>query len=187
MHGAQNAHMAAAAAQIGFEPGANLGVAGMRISLQQRLRPHHHAGNAVTALRRLRLDEGLLDRRGLVLRAEPFERRDLLAGEQYDRRHAGKDRLAIDQHRAGAALAESAAEFGGVELELAAQHVKQRRAWIGIHVMLGIIHVELHVSSLAAWRWKRSRWPARRWLAACAKPRARRQYWCRCRSKLAWR
>src|SRR5436309_5668961 len=43
------------------------------------------------------------------------------------RRDAGTDRLAIDQHRASAALRQAAAEFGAVELEVVAQHVEQRR------------------------------------------------------------
>ena len=43
--------------------------------LQQRLRPHHHAGDAVAALRRLLGDEGLLHRAGRLDRAEPLDRR----------------------------------------------------------------------------------------------------------------
>ena len=44
------------------------------IPLQQRLRPHHHAGDAVAALRRLLLDEGALDRRRRLDGAEAFQR-----------------------------------------------------------------------------------------------------------------
>ena len=52
--------------------------------------------------------------------------------------------LAVDDHGARAALAEPAAEFRGIELEIPAQHVKQRRARIGIDVVLGAVNVELH-------------------------------------------
>jgi len=34
--------------------------------------------------------------------------------------------LAVDQHRAGAALAQAAAIFGAVQRQLAAKHIKQR-------------------------------------------------------------
>src|SRR5262249_11919596 len=75
-------------------------------------------------LRRLDFDEGTLDWRRLGRRAEPFQRRDLSLGEERNRRHTGEDRFAIDQDRAGAALAEPAAELRGVEFQLVTQHVK---------------------------------------------------------------
>ena len=77
MNGPQDAHMRAAAAKIGLEPSADLGIGGVRLFLQQRLCAHHHAGNAIAALRGLRFDEGALDRRRLRERAEPLERGDL--------------------------------------------------------------------------------------------------------------
>ena len=43
-----------------------------------------------------------------------------------DRRHARAHRLAVDQHRAGAALREPAAELRAVQLEVVAQDVEQR-------------------------------------------------------------
>ena len=60
-------------------------------------------------------------------RTEAFERRDLLAFERRDRHHARRHGLAVDEHRARAALRETAAELRGVELQRSAQHVQQRR------------------------------------------------------------
>ena len=63
----QDAHVRAAAAQVGLQRRADLGVR-RRCGLfsQQRLRPHDHAGDAVAALRGLLFDEGALHRAGLV-------------------------------------------------------------------------------------------------------------------------
>ena len=45
----------------------------------------------------------------------------------FEREHqAGKHRLAVDQHRAGAAFAELAAVLGAGEVEVLAQHLEQR-------------------------------------------------------------
>ena len=81
---------------------------------------------------------------GLSTRAEPLERRDLLALENRDGRDAGEDRLAIDHHGAGTALAEPAAELGAVEGKLVAQHVEQRRIGIGGDIMLAAVDCKLH-------------------------------------------
>ena len=132
MHGFQDAHMRAAAAEMRLERAPDLAIGRLHVLLQQRLGAHHHAGDAIAALGGLFLDEGLLDRRRLFDVAQPLERRYLTTFEQQDRRDAGKYCLAVDHHRAGAALAEAAAIFGGVELEMIAQHIEQRRIGIGI-------------------------------------------------------
>ena len=57
--------------------------------------------------------------------AEAFERRDRLAGGFTDGGHAGPHRLAVHHDRAGAALAEAAAEFRGVEPKTVPQDVEE--------------------------------------------------------------
>src|SRR5207249_4663145 len=79
------------------------------------------------ALRRLLIDEGLLQWARLVFRAEPFDRRDRPVLHRDDRQQAGVDWFAGDNDGAGTALAEAATELRTVEGELAAQRVKQRR------------------------------------------------------------
>jgi hypothetical protein len=49
-----------------------------------------------------------------------------------DGHRARKHRLAFHQHRARAALSETAAELCTVELEIRAKHVEQRRIGLGI-------------------------------------------------------
>src|SRR2546422_6265050 len=67
--------MGATAAEIVRERQPDLAVARGRVLIEERLRCHDHAVDAVATLRRLRLDERRLDRMGLCDRAEPLERR----------------------------------------------------------------------------------------------------------------
>jgi len=119
--------MRTAAAKVASERRAHVLLARSRVAVEQLFRRHNHAVDAVAALGGLLVDEGLLQRVQFAWRAEAFDRRDLASRYRADRRDAGTDRLAIDQHRASAALRQAAAEFGAVELEVVAQHVEQRR------------------------------------------------------------
>ena len=129
---------------MGLQLGANLGVRGVGILLQQRLCAHDHAWYAIAALRGLLVHEGTLQRPGMLNRAEPLECRDLLASEHLDRDDAGKHRLAIDDHGAGAALAEPAAVLGSVELEIFPQYIQQRRLRVGVDRTNPAIDLEIH-------------------------------------------
>src|SRR6202012_5523508 len=86
---------------------------------------HDHAVETIAALRGLLGDEGILDGIGVVARAEPFERYDLAADAAFNRNDAGPRRYAVNQPRAGAALAEAAAIFRSVKFEIVAQDVEQ--------------------------------------------------------------
>ena len=68
----------------------------------------------------------------LLGRAEAGQRHDLSVTDGGERRHAGARRLAVEMHRAGAALGESAAEMRVVESEIVAQGIEQRHVGIGI-------------------------------------------------------
>src|ERR1700761_7818818 len=105
--------MGPAAAEIADKSEPDVGLARVRVAVENRFGHHDHAGNAVTALRRLLAHESRLQRVGLLERPETFERDDLGLPERTDRHDAGSCRRAVDEHRAGAALTEPAAEFGG--------------------------------------------------------------------------
>ena len=66
---------------------------------------------------------------------KPFERGDLGALDRFHRRDAGSHRLPFDDHRAGSALAEAAAELGTVQFQIVAQDVEQRRRRIEVQRM----------------------------------------------------
>ena len=114
-HRGDDAIVGAAAAEIAGQRLAHVGLGRLRLAVEQFLGRHDHAVDAVAALRGLLVDEGLLQRMRLVDRAEPFDGGDLGVAERADRGDAGAHRLAVDQHRAGAALREPAAELGAVE------------------------------------------------------------------------
>ena len=84
---------------------------------------HDHAVDAVAALHGLLVDEGPLHRMWLLRCAEALQRHDPLPG--LDRRQRGdaglRTALAVDVHRASAALREPAAEARPLEREIVAQ------------------------------------------------------------------
>src|SRR4051812_22193194 len=102
--------MRAAAALETGERLANLRVVRPRVLLEQRHRGHDPAVETVAALRHLLGDEGSLHLVRLLGIADARERGDGFAAERIDRGNAGTCRLAVHQHRAGAALREPAAE-----------------------------------------------------------------------------
>src|SRR5204863_6864975 len=100
-------------------------------------------GDAVSALRRLFIDERLLHRTRIVDRAEAFDGRNLAPGERSDRGDARERGLAVDHDRACAALTQSATEFRTVQREMIAKHIQKRRRRIGIDRASLSVNVEL--------------------------------------------
>lgn len=98
-----DARITAAAADIGRHAVANIGVAGIRILLQERNRAHDLAGLAVAALDHVRIDPGELDalpdRKGV----RGLDRHHLIGPDLFDRGLARKSRLAAHMDGAGAA------------------------------------------------------------------------------------
>src|SRR5262249_14296705 len=86
------------------------------------------AGRAVTTLKRVVLDERLLQRMDVVVVRKPLDRRDRFAFVRDGEREAALCADAVDQDSAGAALAVIAPLLGAGEAELLAQEVEQRRA-----------------------------------------------------------
>ena len=134
--------MGTAAAQIAGKSEPDLGLARLLVAVEQRFGQHDHAGDAVAALRRLLLNESGLQRVRPLDGAEAFERGDLQLPERADCRDAGAHRGAVDEHHAGAALAKPAAELGGIEAKIIAQHIEQRRVRLGQHAVHRAVHPE---------------------------------------------
>ena len=121
---------------------ANLVVSRMRIDQQQCLSAHHHAGNAVAALGRLFVDEGLLQLVRLALFEQAFKRGDLARADGGDRQDAGIRRPPIDMNHARAALPEAAAKFGAVQAEFIPQDIEERRRWLRVDLLYFAIDVQ---------------------------------------------
>src|SRR5437870_4039285 len=143
LDGLDDVLVAGAAAEIALERAANLLLARRRVLVQQAHRREHHPGRAVAALQRVLLVERLLHRVELAVRGETLDRRDLRAVRLDSEHGARLDRLAVEQHRAGAARRGVAAhirarqpqavaedvdeELPGLEVELAGSPVDAER------------------------------------------------------------
>ena len=119
--------MGSAATKIGTHMAANFLFGGFGFCVEQSLRAHHHARNAITALRGFLIDEGLLQFVWLAVFHEAFGGGHLAAGDRSNREDAGESRATIHMHHAGAALTETAPEFRAVQAKIVSQNVKQRR------------------------------------------------------------
>ena len=124
--------MRATAAEIGFKRRSNFAIARLRVDLQQRMRSHHHAGDAIAALCRLLLDKRTLQRTRLRSSSEPLEGHDLPPRKPLHRHQTGKYRLAVDDDGTCPALPEAATELGGVKTQNIAQDIEQRRARVAV-------------------------------------------------------
>ena len=94
------------------------------VAPQQRLGAHQHAGRADAALRRAHRHESALQERELAAGAgKAFDGAHDAAFALADGDDARAQRLAVEQHGAGAAVAGMAADLGADEAELVAQGV----------------------------------------------------------------
>src|SRR5260370_14986997 len=135
LDGGDDALMRSAAAEVVLERLADVALGGAGWPAREEGGGlHHHAVDAVAALSRLLLDEGLLDGMGLLRGPQAFEGHHL-ALDLRDGRHTGSERLAVDQDRAGSALREPAAELGTVQAEVVAQDVEQRGVGLDIELV----------------------------------------------------
>src|SRR3954447_6618008 len=140
--GAQNAHVRAAPTQVRLHVLADLSVGRVAALLDKGIGAHHHARNAVAALGGLLLKKSPLQSTRLVAGSEALQGRDLPVFDERHRRETREDRRPVDHHGAGAALAQAAAELGGMELQLIAEHVEERRVAFDIDLMLRPVDVQ---------------------------------------------
>ena len=96
-----------------------------RARAQQRGGRDDEAGRAEAALHRAGRDERALHRVQLAVRREPLDRHDLAAVGLRAVHEARADELAVEQHRAGAALALLAGVLRAGQAESLAQHEEQ--------------------------------------------------------------
>src|SRR5713226_3163160 len=105
-------HVARAATEVALEALSNLVIGRTRVLRQQIGGRHDHPGRAVAALEAMLVPERLLQRMELAVLGHPFDRGQALAFG-LDREHgAALHRLAVDEDRAGPALAGVASDMG---------------------------------------------------------------------------
>ena len=84
-----------------------------------------------------------LQRAQLLRRAEALDGRDLVALGVGGEHQAGLDRLAVEEHRAGAAGAAVADLLGAGEVEVVAQRVEQRHPRLDGHLPHRAVHLQV--------------------------------------------
>ena len=121
----EDLRVAGAAAEVAGELLADLVVPRARHALEQRRGRDDEARRAEAALHRPRLDERLLDAVQPVLAAQPLDRRHLVAVRLRRQDEARAHELAVEQHRARAALALLARVLRAGQPERVAQRVSR--------------------------------------------------------------
>src|SRR5262245_11171428 len=112
-----NAVVGHAAAEDPRHPFSNLLIGRMGRAIEERLRRHDLPVLAEAALRHLLFDPGLLNGMELPADRQSLQRRHLAADRRY-RCHARACCHTVDDHGAGTALTEPAAEFRPMEVEI---------------------------------------------------------------------
>ena len=125
LHRPNDLVVARAAAQVAGEPIANGALVGVRVAVQQGLGSDDEAGGANAALQRRMLEKLLLNRVQAVALGDAFNGGDLGPFRLRSQHQAGADQAAIDDHRAGTAVASAAAFLGAELADLVAQRVEQ--------------------------------------------------------------
>src|SRR5581483_443623 len=102
-HRVEDLLVAGAATEVAGQGLANLVLTRVRATLEQRRGRDHQPRRAEPALHGACLDERLLDRVQLAVRAEALDRHDLVAVRLRGEHEARADELPVEQHRARAA------------------------------------------------------------------------------------
>src|SRR4051794_9282035 len=124
LHGADDALVTGAPAQVAGQAGADLLVARVRVRLEERRGGHDEPGGTETTLEAVALPEGPLHRgQGLGVRGQPLDRGDLRILHLDAQHQAGTNCLPVDEDGAGTADAVLAAEVCAGQPEVFAQGV----------------------------------------------------------------
>ena len=116
-------------------------VVGSVLPSEQVGRRHQHARRADAALGRAMQVKGLLEPgQAAARRFQPLDGQHLAPLDLSHRRHAGTDLAAVQQHRAGAAIARIAADLGAGHRQLFTEHVGEAPDRVGAD--LGRVAVE---------------------------------------------
>src|SRR3954447_1324800 len=127
-----DADISAAAADIAAHRIVDVRIGRMRFVLQQCRRRHDLAGLAISALRDLMVEPGLLDLCADRCRTYRLDRCDLGVTNAIDRGDAGTDGRTVEMHGAGATQRHAAAELRAGHAEHVAEHPQQRRVAIDV-------------------------------------------------------
>src|SRR4029078_13053045 len=132
LHGLEDVPVAGAAADVALQRLLDLVLGRARVLTQQRGRGYQHPRRAVAALESVMLVEGLLQRRQLLALAEPLDGLDARAVRLDGEEHAALDERAVEDHRAGAAVAGVATDVAAGEVEVVAEEMDEELARLDV-------------------------------------------------------
>jgi len=122
--------MSRAAAQQAAQGFQNIRSGGVGILLNVGISVEHGTADAITAMHGLFGDESLLDGMRTTQGTEAFYGGNGMIRAVGYSSDAGTNGLSVEQHGAGAALAQAAPELGPVQLEVLLENIKQWRVRI---------------------------------------------------------
>src|SRR5215469_14220467 len=134
----------AAAANVAAQSVQQIFCAGIGILVEYRFAGHHKPRGAEAALRRIVVDEGLLNRVQLAFLRQRFNREDLAALGLNRQHRAGIHWAVVEHHRAGAAFALVADPLRAGQIESVPQRVQQRNPRLQHRLHLAAVDSELH-------------------------------------------
>jgi hypothetical protein len=145
-----------AAANIGNDL-INVTVSRSRCLLEQRRHSHDHPALAISALRDVILDPGLLDAVLDAIYRQPLDYQNLLSDRITDLHAAGSDRDFIDMVSAGAALRNTAAKFRCSEADILAECPQNKRGVSSSTSTTNAFPLTKRVAIIVLPRWARCR------------------------------
>lgn len=139
MNTAANARVGAASADVAGEGGIDVGIGGLGVGGEEGDGRHDLTGLAVTALRHVFIDPGLLNGVASVVGSGyAFDGGDGLVGDVGDGGDARPDGFAVEVDGAGAAETHAATEFGAGKFGAFANHPQQGHRGIDVE-RLGLV------------------------------------------------
>lgn len=144
VHGCHNPVLGAAAADVAFEFAPDLCFRGRWFSPEEGCTLHDHSRRTVAALHGVAIDECLLKRVQPFSIRQTFDRGDLLPGYRTHGSETGPVCHTVNQDRACATLALTAAIFCACQVEFVPKHPQQGPLRIRVDAGAHAIHQEVH-------------------------------------------
>src|SRR5262249_40843540 len=132
-----------AATEVAGDGLADLRLARVRISREERAAGHHHAGRAVAALEPVLLPEALLHRMELAIPLQSLDRLHLVAVGLDREEGAGFDRHAVEQNGARPAVGGVAADVCTGQAQGLAQEMDEQQSRLDLRLMRLAVDVYL--------------------------------------------
>src|SRR2546426_5168853 len=145
LDGLDDVRVAGAAAEVAADRFADLRLGGILVAGEQGAARQHHPRGAVAALQPVLLPERFLDGVQLAVLLQAFHRGDLRALGLDREDGAGLHGLAIEQHRAGAAVGGVAADVRAGQAQVLAEQVDEKQSRLDLHAVRSAVDGQLDV------------------------------------------